>query len=86
MLREIGARQIAEWIAFAGLEGLPESRADLRLGILASLTANVHRDAKKRPSPFKPADFIPKIKEDEARMAEHDLKSALDAISKPKRR
>ncbi len=86
MLREIGARQIAEWLAFAGLGGFPEQRADLRMGILAALTANVNRDAKKRPTPFKPADFIPKIKEDEQRMAEYDLKAALDAIAKPKRR
>lgn len=86
MLREIGARQLFEWFAFAGLEGFGERKADLRMGIIASLIANVHRDTKRKASPFKPGDFIPRIKEDEDRKSVQDLKAALDAISKPKRK
>lgn len=85
MLREIGARQLNEWFAFAALEGFGERRADLRMGIIASLIANVHRDAKRKPSPYKPADFIPKTKEDADRMAEQELKMALEAFSTGKR-
>lgn len=85
MLREISARQLGEWFAYALLEGFGDRRADIRMGILASLIANVHRDAKRKPSPYKPADFIPRIKEDEDKMRERDLRAALDAIAKPKR-
>lgn len=84
MLREISARQLYEWFAFAALEGFGERRADLRMGILASLIANVHRDAKRKVSPYKPGDFIPKIKEDADRIAEQELKMALNAIAKRK--
>lgn len=86
MLREMGARQLYEWFAFSSIEGFGEKRADLRMGILASLIANVHRDAKRKPTPFRPKDFIPRTKEDEARDAAQDLRVALDAIAKPKRK
>lgn len=85
MLREISARQLYEWFAYAGLVGLPEQRSDLRMGILASLTANVHRDAKRKASPFKPGDFIPKIREEQMKEQENDLRFALDAIAKRKK-
>jgi hypothetical protein len=85
MLREIGARQLFEWFAFSALEGFGERKADLRMGIVASLIANVHRDAKKKPVPFKPADFIRKIREDADKIAEQELRMALDAVSKRKR-
>ena len=35
-----------------------ETRGDLRMSILASLTANVHRDPKKRSRPWEPKDFL----------------------------
>lgn len=85
MLREISARQLAEWFAYANLEGFGDRRADMRMGILASLIANVNRDPKRKPSPFKPGDFIPRIKEDDDRLKERDLRAALDSIAKPKR-
>lgn len=85
MLREISARQLSEWIAFHLLEGIGERRADLRNGILASLIANVHRDAKRKPSPFKPRDFMPQVKEDKERSAEAELAAALDRISVQKK-
>lgn len=85
MLRDMGARQLFEWFAFAALEGFGERRADMRMGILASLIANVHRDAKRKVSPYKPGDFIPKIKEDADKIAERELKMALDSVSKRKK-
>jgi hypothetical protein len=87
MLSEIGSSQLQEWLAFAALEGFGERRADLRMGIIASTIANVHRDPKRKPSPFKPADFMPRIKDDEIVSQEAELKSALDRIAvKPKRK
>jgi hypothetical protein len=38
-----------------------ERRADLRIGILASLIANANRDPKKRQQPFTAFDFFPQL-------------------------
>lgn len=46
-------------MAYAELEPFGEERADLRSGIIASVLANVNRDAKKHPKPFTPQDFMP---------------------------
>ena len=46
-------------MAFAGIEPFGEERADVRAGIIASVIANVNRDAKKRSQPFAPSDFMP---------------------------
>jgi hypothetical protein len=85
MLREIGSRQLHEWLSFGNLEGFGEKRADMRMGIVASLVANVNRDPKRKPSPFKPTDFIPKLKEDEARQQESELRANLERMSRSRR-
>ena len=36
-----------------------ERMADLRMGTLAALTANLHRDAKRKKEPYVPSDFAP---------------------------
>ena len=59
MLRRISSQQLSEWMAFGQLEPFGEERADLRMGILAALIANVNRDPKKTPQPFTPQDFMP---------------------------
>ena len=33
---------MAEWIAFAGLEGMPDARADFGFGQICATLANVH--------------------------------------------
>lgn len=35
-----------------------QQREDFRIGTIAALFANLHRDEKKRPEPFVPADFF----------------------------
>lgn len=52
------SREFSEWQAFYGIEPWGEERADLRMGIMASVIANAHRDPKKS-RPFKPRDFMP---------------------------
>lgn len=44
-------------MAFDRISPFGDERADLRTGILASLTANIHR--KKGAAAFTPADFMP---------------------------
>lgn len=53
----MGSGELTEWRAFYGLHPFGEDRADLRMGILASLTANINRDKKRKA--FAPQDFMP---------------------------
>jgi hypothetical protein len=55
------SKQFAEWIAYGKIEPFDERRADYRIANLMALTANVHRDPKKRRRPFTSADFMPKF-------------------------
>ncbi len=51
------ARELDDWMAFAQIEPFGEARADLRMGILASVIANANR--AKGGKTFEPSDFIP---------------------------
>lgn len=56
-LARISSRELVEWMAFDAVEPLGESRADLRMGIVAATVANVNR-ASNQPA-VAPADFVP---------------------------
>ncbi|HQZ40677.1 MAG TPA: DUF4035 domain-containing protein [Vicinamibacterales bacterium] len=57
----MSAREFGEWMAFYTLEPFGDSRADLRMGVLAALTANIARDEKRRSKPYEVDDFMPKF-------------------------
>lgn len=50
---------MTEWQAYARVEPFGPERADLQAGIIAAVIANVHRDHKRRPQPYRPEDFMP---------------------------
>lgn len=56
--QRMGAGEFAAWLAFYQVEPFGEMRADLRAGMLATLTANAHRNVKKRRKPFEVGDFL----------------------------
>jgi len=39
-----------------------KKEADFRAGIISSTLANIYRDKKKKPRPYKPKDFMPQKK------------------------
>jgi hypothetical protein len=55
----ISALEFDEWLAYNTLEPIGAQRADLNAGIIASVIANVNRDARKRKEPFTAKDFMP---------------------------
>lgn len=57
--------ELGEWMALEVLSPSGESRADLRMAIIASTIANVNRDPKKRPKPYSAREFMPFIEQDE---------------------
>lgn len=50
------AHEFMAWAEYHAVEPFGEARADLRMAILASLTANIHAARGKK---FKPSDFMP---------------------------
>lgn len=81
MLRHIDSSELSEWIAYDQLEGIPNSW--LQHGNLCALIANMMRDEKKRPKPFKPSDFMPSFEEEETTEVDLTLwKMAMQARSK----
>lgn len=65
LLQRMRPSQLAEWAALWMVDPQGEARADLRAGVIASVIANVHRDSKKRPRPFKASDFMLQFGPDE---------------------
>ena len=61
MLARMSSRELTEWMAYFTIEPWGEERADLRAGIVASVIANVNRDPRKRPRPYRPEDFMPRF-------------------------
>lgn len=60
MLQKMSWSQFVEWSAYHQRNPFGEARADMRAGIVASVIANVNRDPKKKPQPYKADDFMPK--------------------------
>lgn len=80
LLNSLDSAELTEWMAFETLEAFGDTRADLRMGILASTVANYgNRDLKQAA---KPIDFMPYVKraEEEEKpvlLADKEKQSAL---------
>ncbi len=59
LLAQTSSQELCEWRAFYTLEPFGDLVADQRHGIGQALAANLQRDAKRRPEPYVPEDFIP---------------------------
>ncbi|WP_425126245.1 phage tail assembly protein T [Burkholderia gladioli] len=64
--RAIDSDEFARWMAYYRVEPFGERVADLRMGQLAALIANVNRNSKVRPDPYLPIDFMPWVEERKA--------------------
>ena len=51
---------MAEWMAFAGLEGMPDVRADFGFGQICATLANVHR--REGQDAYRADDFMPALR------------------------
>ncbi len=56
--QRMGSAEFAAWLAFYQVEPFGELRGDMRAAMLATLTANAHRNAKKKRQPFELTDFM----------------------------
>ena len=71
-------------MAFYALEPFGSMIEDHRIGTVAALLANIHRDRKRRPQPFRPMDFFPQPDVNPVKKAEAGLKAAFAEQTKPK--
>lgn len=58
MLQCLTAKQLNGWMDYHGIEPFGEFREELRHGNKMALIANINRDSKARPEPFKAVDFM----------------------------
>ncbi len=55
------AKQLNTWKNYFSIYRFNEERSDYRMGVMASLLANIYRDHEVKTEPFKPIDFFPKF-------------------------
>jgi hypothetical protein len=63
LLRELTAKQLAEWMAFYGIDPFGDQRADLRIGILCATMNNRWRGKNEQPA--EPVSFMPFVRQTE---------------------
>lgn len=51
-------RQFREWDEYYSVEPWGDDQHEARSGMLCSLLANIHRDPKVKPQPFRMKDFM----------------------------
>lgn len=55
--------EFLEWIAYSRIEPFGDERGDWQAALIATITAEVHRDKKKRRKPYQPKDFLLEFQE-----------------------
>lgn len=58
MLRRIPATQLLEWMHYDAIDPFGQWRADYRAAEIVTMLANINRDGKKKPQPYKTSDFL----------------------------
>lgn len=80
LMQAITGPQLADWLDFYAVEPWGDTRADLRAGIVAAVVANANRDAKRRPEPFAPSDFMPLVQRRKAEDEEANIDGLRHAL------
>lgn len=58
LLHEVSSAELCEWRAYFKHEPWGSIMDDQRHGIAVAALANINRDRKSKPDPFRPVDFI----------------------------
>jgi len=80
LLARIDSRELAEWMAFYGIEPFGGVRGDLQAGVIASTIANVNKG--KRGKAFTPGDFMPLMKK--PKQSEDEMINIMNAMARGK--
>lgn len=75
MLSEMSEQDWLGWMAMERINPqIGTEREDWRMGTIASVVAEPHRDRKKRPKPFTANDWMPDLRSDEQRQLDFYIK------------
>jgi len=77
MLATISSRELAEWMAYYGLEPFGQEREALHAGIIAATVANANASSKSKT--FQPSDFMPDFERKE--QTADDMRAILNAMA-----
>lgn len=66
LLAEMSPRELGLWAALWHIDPWGELRADLRNAITSYVVAESGRNTKAKSTPFRPRDFMPYVKANEA--------------------
>lgn len=81
MLSRLDSRELSEWFAYYRVSPWTQERADIRSGLIAQILANVNRDPKKHPSPYRIEQFLA-VPQPKKATRWQVMKSALKALCK----
>ena len=76
MLATISSRELAEWIAYYGLEPFGQDREALHAGIIAATVANANAAKGKT---YQPSDFMPDF--DRKEQTADDMRAILNQMA-----
>lgn len=62
MLDGMPYREFVEWGVYFRDFDVRAVESDRRWGMMLADNRNIHRDKKKKPSPWKPSEFFPRLK------------------------
>jgi hypothetical protein len=84
MLSRLDSRELTEWYADYLAEPWSERRADVRAAIIAQILAEINRDRKRRPTPYRLDELmaVPPIETKKKAMPWQAMKMMLKAVSK----
>tara|TARA_R110002020_G_scaffold273792_1_gene488962 strand:+ start:8252 stop:8506 length:255 start_codon:yes stop_codon:yes gene_type:complete len=77
LLQRIDSTELAEWIAYYGIEPFGQEREALHSGIIAATIANAHSSSKCKT--YQPADFMPDFEAKEQSI--DDMKAILNQMA-----
>ncbi len=73
------SKELTEWMAYARIEPFGQEMENWRAAEICCVLANLYRDPKKHPEPYKIADFMP-VFESRLESEDPDPEQLLDKV------
>lgn len=74
-LAEMSSLEYTHWVALAGLEPIGPQRGDWQAAQVTAMLANVNRDARQHPQPYRVRDFL--LWDEPPEMSDDQIEAAL---------
>jgi hypothetical protein len=81
LLAGLTSRQLKEWEMYYSVEPFGEIQQYYQTAQICCILANVNRDSKKQPQPFKVEDFMPKFEKETKKDKVAYMKKQMSAMA-----